>query len=63
MVFCKTDKHEYWLGRDAHALIAHVRLAGKAFQLSLGIALEDISGTGSRWSCRPYPGSQCQHWR
>ena len=42
----KTDKHEYWLGHDAHALIAHVRLAGKAFQLSLGIALEDISGTG-----------------
>ena len=25
----KTDKHEYWLGHDAHALIAHVRLAGK----------------------------------
>lgn len=42
----KSDKHEYWLGHDVHALIAHVRLAGKAFQLSLGIALEDISGTG-----------------
>ena len=46
MVRDKTDKHEYWVGHDVHALIAHVRLAGKKFQLDLGIALEDISGTG-----------------
>jgi hypothetical protein len=46
MVKDKTDQHQHWLGHDAHALIAHVRKAGKQFQLSIGIALADISGEG-----------------
>ena len=36
--------HQYYHGDDIHALIAHVRLQGRKWQVELGIDEQEIKG-------------------
>ena len=44
----KEGMHELLVNDATHALLAHARLMGKAWQIELGVPAEEIKGTGAR---------------